>query len=118
MIDDYLNVVVQGVSLKEGMAGSMRVKNLVDPLIDDGLIKVSNLALTTIHETSKIGQKGVIGAIRYEYVGYKNPLNPIEVIKFYKAGITFLKGAFNKNSKNIMDIRTLEILCFYGMPDL
>jgi glycosyltransferase involved in cell wall biosynthesis len=110
MIDDYLNVVVQGVSLKEGMAGSMRVKNLVDPLIDDGLIKVSNLALTTIHETSKIGQKGVIGAIRYEYVGYKNPLNPIEVIKFYKAGITFLKGAFNKNSKNI--------IYNYGYPDI
>src|SRR5438874_1508321 len=105
-----VNVLVLNVSLEEGMAGSMRVRNLVDPLVEAGSITLSNLALTHINEKNKIGKQGIIDNIKYLYIGYHNPAYLNQVYTFYKAGTRFLISQYKIDSKNI--------LYNYGYPDI
>lgn len=109
-MDNKINVLVLNVSLVEGMAGSMRVKNLVDPLYEKGEIYLSNLALTHTYEKHKIGEEGDIDGMFYKYVGYENPLNVFSIFKFYKQGFRFIKKNKKKGFKNV--------IYNYGYPDI
>lgn len=106
-----LNVVVQNVSLVEGMAGSMRVKNILEPLLNKKMIFLSNLALTHTYEKDKIGQYGITETgIKYLYIGYQSAVNLSEVRQFYTKGFEFLKENFRPGMTNI--------IYNYGYPDV
>ncbi|UHG93161.1 glycosyltransferase family 4 protein [Spirosoma oryzicola] len=105
-----INILVQNVSLVQGMAGTMRVRNLLDPLIGNDKIIVSNLALTHTYEKDLIGKNGIADGINYLYIGYKNPLNIFSVIKFYVDGFLYIRSMKKDNCKNI--------IYNYGYPDI
>ncbi len=105
-----MNIIVLGVSIKSGMAGTLRVKNLLFPLFQEKMINLSNLILVSSYEKVQIGNFGDFDGIEYKYIGIKNPLNPICFIEFYRTAFIFLKNIFSKEKKNI--------LYCYGYPDL
>jgi glycosyltransferase involved in cell wall biosynthesis len=112
------NLLVLNVSLKEGMAGTMRVKNLVFPLLSKN-VTVTNLALTHTYEKHKINESGKLeNGIKYQYIGYKNPFNIIEIFIYFFSGLKFIFQNKSKSKKNIIynygypDIKNLPIILF------
>ncbi len=105
-----VNVVLFNISLTEGMAGSMRVKNLLSPLYKKDEILLSNLIVTNIFEKNKIGDGGINDGIPYLNIGYTSSVNVISLISFYRHGCNFIKREFKKNMQNIFYI--------YDYPDI
>jgi glycosyltransferase involved in cell wall biosynthesis len=105
-----INILVFNVSLVEGMASSMRVKNLLSPLLDHKLIIVNNLVLSSIYENDKIDKNGTIDDMDYLYTGYKSPYNLSAVFNFYRNGFRFISSHKKKDLKNVF--------YSYGYPDI
>ncbi len=102
------NIILLGVSYFDGMASSTRVRNLLEPLINQDYIKVSNL----IYKKDANGlfeNKGVISGINYCVIGFRKS-NPFSVISFIWKGLRFLKKHKSRTQKNI--------LYNYDNPDL
>ena len=64
------NIVVLNISCFEWMAGSKRVRNLIDPLIKKKLIKVSNLIFHSANEIPRL-KEGIENSINYKVIGFK-----------------------------------------------
>lgn len=110
------NVLLLGVSFFDGMASSMRVKNLLEPLLATNDVKLSNL----IFNGDAYGienRKGRIGQIKYEVIG-SNIWNPIALVFFWWKGIKFIRKSKSMDSRNILynyeyiDIKNIVFLLY------
>jgi glycosyltransferase involved in cell wall biosynthesis len=108
------NIIIVGVSCFDGMATSMRVRNLFEPLIEKELVTVSNL----IYEKStrkSIGKKGRINNINFRVIGLANIL---AIAGFVFGGIGFIKKNKIAKKKNILyvydypDIKNISFILF------
>src|SRR5665647_3860866 len=102
------NIVVLGVSCFDGMASSTRVRNLLEPLINEDLLTVSNL----IYEKEANGlvkDNGDLKGILYRVFRLKKT-NILSLIKFLWNGMKFIKVCKSNSLKNI--------LYSYGYPDI
>jgi glycosyltransferase involved in cell wall biosynthesis len=103
-----INIVVLGISCIEGMAGTRRVRNLVDPLISKRFVSVSNL----IYENHLINQSKKDGfkyGIKYKAIGF-SLINILSLFRFYYNGCEFLSRAKSKHERNV--------LYHYDSPDV
>jgi len=103
-----LNIMVMGVSIFDGMAGSTRVRNLFAPLIGKGLLKASNLIYETDNKVP-IGKEGRLNDINFRIIGFRLG-NPFSIFSFWGRGMSFLRKNKQAGSKNI--------IYNYNYPDL
>jgi glycosyltransferase involved in cell wall biosynthesis len=114
------NVVVLGVSCFDGMASSMRIRNLIEPLVEKCLIKVFNLIYIKEYKENKTSEKGTTNGISYQVIHFR-PSNIFSIISFLFRGMRVLLHAKSKNSKNILytydypDAKNILLLFFAKM---
>jgi len=89
-----------GVSCFDGMAGSMRVRNLLEPLLEKELITLNNLIYQKDNK-EPIGKKGTLNNIRFKIIGFRLA-NPFSVFAFFFGGFGFLRTCKRAGSKNIL----------------
>jgi glycosyltransferase involved in cell wall biosynthesis len=102
------NIVVMGASCFDGMASSMRVRNLLEPLIEKKLITASNLVYQTDNK-EPIGKNGIRNNISYKVVGLKMS-NPFSLFSFFFGANAFIRKSRKTGQKNI--------LYNYNYPDI
>lgn len=111
-----INVIVLGVSCFDGMASSMRVRNLFEPLVSKELITAHNL----IYEKNNkipIGKKGCINTIKYKIIGFRF-VNIFSLFGFVFGGMAFITKSKHKPAKNILyvfdypDIKNLFFILY------
>ncbi len=100
MIDKGYNIVIMGVSCFDGMASSMRVRNLFEPLVQKELITASNLIYQKDNR-EPIGKKGSINNISFKVIGFRLT-NIFSVFIFFFNGTSFLHSSKKKGYKNII----------------
>lgn len=110
MILGNINVILLDIPFHDGMAGTMRVRNLLLPLYENREISLSNLAMINNSEKYRIGESGSNIGIDYKFIGYSSFMNIGEIFRFYKEGSNFIKVNLNPGCKNI--------IYYYGYPDL
>lgn len=108
MNNQDLNIMVMGVSIFDGMAGSTRVRNLFAPLIGKGLLNASNLIYETDNKVP-IGKEGRLNDINFRIIGFRLG-NPFSIFGFWSRGMSFLRKNKQAGSKNI--------IYNYNYPDL
>lgn len=102
------NILVIGVSCFDGMAASMRVKNLLSPLIKKDSITVNNL----IYKKEAIGllkKEDKLNNINYCVIGFSKS-KPFSAFSFMWRGIKFITKNKSRHQKNI--------IYNYDQPDL
>lgn len=92
--------MVLGVSCFDGMASSMRVRNLFEPLIAKNLISASNLIYKKDNK-QPIGTAGCINNISYKVINFRLS-NIFSVIGFIFGGMSFLKKSKQRGKSNII----------------
>lgn len=92
--------MVIGVSCFDGMASSMRVRNLLEPLIEKDLVNVNNLIYQK-DNLEKIGKEGTLNNINFRIIGFRLK-NIFSVFGFVFKGMGFLRKCKQKNHKNII----------------
>lgn len=102
------NIVVIGVSCFDGMAGSMRVRNLLEPLVAKDEISLYNLIYEKDNK-EPIGKEGTLNKIGFKIIGFRL-LNILSVWRFFAGGMSFLKASRKKDSKNVLYV--------YNSPDI
>lgn len=107
-----MKIVVFGVYLAEGMAGTRRVRNLLDPLIKAGTIETLNIQYYKQSSSSfvKPEVKDIEG-ICYKYVRIPGK-NPYAILKIAFCSFLYLKKWKSKNK------RDKNIFYCYGYPDI
>jgi glycosyltransferase involved in cell wall biosynthesis len=106
-----------GVSCFDGMASSMRVRNLLEPLIAKELISVNNLVYQTDNK-EPIGKQGTINNINFKVIGLSGILS---VFGFFFGGLGFIRKSKKKGYKNIIynynypDIKNISFILFARM---
>ena len=119
MSDSRCNIVVMGVSCFDGMASSMRVRNLLEPLIAKNLVSVNNLVYQTDNK-EPIGKQGTLNNINFKVIGLRMP-NVFSVFGFFFGGLSFIKKSKKKGCKNIIynynypDIKNISFILFARM---
>ncbi len=108
MVKNKYNVVLIGASFFDGMAGSMRVRNLLEPLVEKDLISLSNLIYEKDNK-EPIGKKGIIQHVTFKIIGFRM-INIFSVFGFIFGGMSFLRKNKKKHLKNI--------LYNFGSPDV
>ena len=108
MSEQACNIVIMGVSCFDGMASSMRVRNLIEPLINNKQITASNLIYQK-DNMEPIGVAGVKNDIRFKIIGFRLA-NIFSVFPFFYKGLSFIKSCRVKQNKNI--------LYNYNYPDI
>lgn len=108
MSSQGLNIMIMGVSVFDGMAGSTRVRNLFAPLIGKGLLKANNLIYETDNKVP-IGKEGRLNEINFRIIGFRLG-NPFSIFSFWGRGMSFLRKNKQAGSKNI--------IYNYNYPDL
>ena len=110
------NIVVLGVSCFDGMASSMRVRNLFEPLVDKNLVILNNLIYKK-NNKEPIGEKGRINNINFKIIGFKLA-NIFSIFGFLFNGISFIKKNKLKGGKNIFyvfdypDVKNITFIFF------
>jgi glycosyltransferase involved in cell wall biosynthesis len=94
------NIVIMGVSCFDGMASSMRVRNLFEPLIEKKLLRVANLIYQKDNK-EPIGKAGVRNNIAYKVIDFKLP-NVFSFFGFWGGGFKFIKQQKQRDSKNVL----------------
>jgi glycosyltransferase involved in cell wall biosynthesis len=111
-----INIVVMGVSCFDGMASSMRVRNLFEPLIEKKNIRVNNLIYQKDNK-EPIGKKGTLNDINFEVIGF-SLVNLFSVFGFFFRGMSFLKkskaGGYNNiiYNYNAPDIKNIFFILY------
>lgn len=100
MSEKKYNIVIMGVSCFDGMASSMRVRNLIEPLVAKNLITVGNLIYQKDNK-EPIGKAGKKNNIAYKVIGFRLK-NPFSVFSFVFGGLGFLRKNKIKGHKNIL----------------
>jgi len=104
-----LNVVLTGVPYFVGMASTTRVRNLIQPLLENDRIALSNLIANKGEFLEKFEPKGNIDGVEFIYCG-KGSKNIFVLIKEFTRGLRFIKRVKAKGTKNI--------LYCYQLPDI
>lgn len=114
-----LNVNIFSPFIMSDLAGTQRVKNLIEPLIEEGKVQSAhNLVVLNLLEKDKIGKKGTTGMHNYLLAGYKSFANPVSFIRFLRMGMRFLRKNKIKNAKNVIynyqypDVRNIWFLLY------
>ena len=85
------------------MAGSMRVKNLFNPLLQNEAINISNLILLDLLFLKNSGNnQSSIKNVDCLSIGYTSIINPFSVIGFLKKGMSFIKEHKKDDAQNII----------------
>ena len=106
-----MNILVIGIPFNEGMAGSLRVRNLLEPIVAEGKAVVSNLYSYPFYETSTSVCSDRLLAISL------NPKNPSSVWAYLRDSFRFIKKV-KKTGKNILysydtpDLKTIPLILF------
>ena len=110
------NIVLLGVSCFDGMASSMRVRNLFEPLVEKKLISLNNLIYQK-NNKEPIGKKGYVNNINFKVIGFRLA-NIFSIFTFIFEGIFFIKKSKLKECKNIFyvfdypDIKNITFILF------
>ncbi|NOT91745.1 glycosyltransferase [Ferruginibacter sp.] len=110
------NILVMGVSCFDGMASSMRVRNLIEPLVEKKLISVSNLIYQKDNK-EPIGKAGTLNNINFKVIGFRLK-NIFSVFGFIFGGLSFIKKSKKWGYKNILynynypDIKNIWFILF------
>lgn len=108
------NIVVMGVSCFDGMASSMRVRNLLEPLIAKEMISVNNLVYQTDNK-EPIGKQGTLNNIKFKVIGLSGIFS---VFSFFFGGLSFIRKSKKRGHKNIIynynypDIKNIGFILF------
>jgi glycosyltransferase involved in cell wall biosynthesis len=101
------------------MAGSMRIKNLFNPLLDEENISISNLILLDLLSMKhNCHNQSTVKSIDCLSIGYASILNPFSVMGFLKKGRRFIKTHKKKDTINIIynyqypDVRNILLLIY------
>ena len=114
------NVVVLGVSCFDGMSSSMRIRNLIEPLVEKGMIRVFNLIYVMEYKDQKTSQSGFMNGIHYKVINFR-PSNIFSVVSFLFKGMVSLRQNKSKTSKNVLynydypDAKNIVFLLFAKM---
>ncbi len=100
MSEKKYNILIMGVSCFDGMASSMRVRNLIEPLVAKNSISVSNLIYKKDNK-EPIGNSGKKNNIAYKVIGFRLK-NPFSVFSFVFGGFGFISSNKLKGCKNIL----------------
>jgi glycosyltransferase involved in cell wall biosynthesis len=100
MSEQRCNILVMGVSCFDGMASSMRVRNLLEPLVAKELITASNLIYQTDNK-EPIGRQGRLNNIDFKIIGFRLK-NPFSFFGFVAGGFSFIRKSRVKGRKNIL----------------
>ncbi len=92
--------MVMGVSCFDGMASSMRVRNLLEPLLEKQLITLNNLIYEKDNK-EPIGKQGTLNNISFKVIGFRLK-NIFSVFGFILGGFSFLHKSKKKGHKNII----------------
>ncbi|WP_296700219.1 glycosyltransferase [Algoriphagus sp.] len=107
-----MDILVFGISLREGMAGSVRVRNLLNPLIENHSVKVNNIYFS--NQADSIDDSGRSDELKVDL----NLKNPVSIITYLSKSLKFIRKKFNKKEKNIFylydtpDIKTIIPLIY------
>jgi glycosyltransferase involved in cell wall biosynthesis len=96
-----LNLLVLGVSCFDGMASSMRVRNLIEPLAEKQLAEVNNLIYDTQTDRFRSSKGGTENGINFKVLKLV-PGNIFSIISFLWSGLRFIKKKKSKQKKNII----------------
>lgn len=99
-----MHILILGVPLYEGMAGSVRVRNLIDPMIEENRIVWSNLFFTKLAGKSLPESKENLKEVDVELS------SPTSIFRFLKDSFRFIRKRKVKGS--------LNIFYAYDTPDL
>lgn len=102
------NIVIMGVSCFDGMASSMRVRNLIEPLVKKELISACNLIYQKDNK-EPIGNAGKKNNIHFKVIGFSLK-NIFSLFPFIYRGCGFIKSSKINTQKNI--------LYHYNYPDI
>jgi glycosyltransferase involved in cell wall biosynthesis len=97
-----------GVSCFDGMASSMRVRNLLEPLIEKKLIIAHNLIYQKDNK-EPIGKAGTLNNIKFKVIGFRLR-NIFSVFGFVFGGMSFIRKSKKAGYNNI--------LYNYNYPDI
>jgi glycosyltransferase involved in cell wall biosynthesis len=100
-VEKKLNIVFLGESYLGGMAGSRRIQNLINPLLSDPDITVSNLIVAEPDEKKTTQVAGTKNKVAYHIIYYRLK-NPFSFLDFYFGGIKFLFHARDPKAVNIL----------------
>ncbi len=110
------NLIIIGVSFFDGMASSTRVRNLLRPLINKGLVTICNLIYKK-DSNAITANEGIIDDVPYKVIGFSKS-NPFSILTFTWNGIKFIKRNKKKEQKNIIynydqpDLRNIVLLMY------
>jgi glycosyltransferase involved in cell wall biosynthesis len=117
-----LNINAYGSYAGKDMAGTMRVKNFFNPLLENNEASVSNLAtldLTCLEHNDY--DKTEIQGVDCLSIGYTSIFKPLSVIRYLRKGIRFIRQHTKKDVPNIIynyqyiDIRNFVFLVYAKM---
>lgn len=110
-----MNILVFGISLREGMAGSVRVRNLLYPLVENHSVKLNNLYFS--NQADSIDDTGRTDELKVD-LDFKNPAS---MTSYLFKSLRFIRNKYNKRQKNIFylydtpDIKTVIPLIYAKM---
>ncbi len=110
-----MHVLILGVPLYEGMAGSVRVRNLLDPLVKSGKVTWSNLFFSK--QAGNFSAVGLTNAMEVD-VDLKRPFS---VFRFLRQSFGFIKRQFSKDGLNVFyaydtpDAKTILLILYAKM---
>ena len=113
------NIVILGVSCFDGMASSMRVRNLINPLIEKNFVMANNLIYQKDNK-EPIGKTGTKNNIRFKVIGVSLK-NIFSIFPFFYGGLAFIKYCKAKKQKNILynynypDIKNIVFILYARM---
>ena len=101
------------------MAGTMRVRNLFNPLIEKKGVSLSNLIMLDLFGMDYNDHNQTTNkSVDCLSIGYKSAKYPLSVIRYLKKGINFIKTHYKKDATNILynyqhpDIRNFLFLLY------
>lgn len=114
-----LNVNVYAAYETRDMAGSLRVKNIFDPLLNNSSISISNLILLDLLSLqNNNNNQSINNNIDCLSIGYTSFKSPKSILGYLKKGIQFIKKHHKKDAENIIynyqhpDIRNFIFLLY------
>jgi len=107
-----MHILVFGIPLREGMAGSVRVRNLLNPLVENDAVRINNLYFSL--QADGIDDNGRSNELKID-LDFKNP---ISILSYLYKSFKFISRKFVSKEKNIFylyetpDIKTIIPLIF------
>ena len=117
-----LNVNAYAAYETRDMAGSMRVKNIFDPLLNQPEVSLSNLVLLDLlslqNNNNSQSSNAAVDCLSIGYTSFKSPAS---LLGYLKKGMQFIKTHYKKDAENIVynyqhpDIRNFLFLLYAKM---